>query len=780
MYIAFIIVFIAVVILVSYAGLSLRSASPTKTSGSVLHSGLSTSLESTNLLSYDFGSEIKPYVLFSYNINNISSIYANATIFQQPPPKNFYILNVSDNCPSYCQNLGSIINSVENDLALYGVVPSNSSVSLINMQNVQSMPKDSVLVILDSAMPSSMFSNVTGKNDTLINYLLNKGIDIVYAGGNFSFVAQGDVLVSIPQSSIPSYLLWLQKNSTYANTGFFFNKSTYYLATGKRYGALSYTSQYNGSILIFPNYITEWRNASDAGHDVAKAISQLFWIPSYTYGSSNTIAINQTGKFGFALDPISIPVLDNLSSNNKIGYGRVTVYTNNGYSIGNSSDIYTYHDYNVNFSINGTMSIAQSVTPATSVSPTPTISIIQRSTQKKGYSLHLAIYNENLTQVQTIPLSSFNSTGNITIQAPITLDIPPGQYIAQVLGFYNGQYAAAQFNVSPIVISLTSRNSTSGIFTFSITSSGTQLTNIPYNITVNNLYKSTGTISNGTIVYALPKGAQTPKGNLTFSINMLASTFSYTAKPASQAFSIPTQYVELAVVVVIIFVLITVVRVPIRDEFYIDIPPMKSTDTTAIKLKANEVVSTFDKLNIYNHWKYMPLSVDEVKVAIANNIRYNSMPVNLTHSNIEVLMNQLTSKGFLVSADGLYAPKQWVTQSSHDIEYLATFKKLRIYFLTHAYVFTTEIDASDKSDIIATLHNERVYIVIYSRTSKFQRVPVFPDSKTYIAFLNSDKLEEFKDIMNRSATQEIEELRMYISVGQVKLVDSDNPEDVLA
>jgi len=174
----------------------------------------------------------------------------------------------------------------------------------------------------------------------------------------------------------------------------------------------------------------------------------------------------------------------------------------------------------------------------------------------------------------------------------------------------------------------------------------------------------------------------------------------------------------------------------------------------------------------------MPLSKAEIKAAITSYIKYNNIPVGLTYSNIERILDQLTVNNYLVNADNLYAPTQWETQSKHDVEYLATFKKLRLWFVTHAYIFT-DVDMSDSSDIVATLHNERKYVVIFSKTSKFQRIPIYTGSKTYIAFLNAFKLDEFKTDISNTYTPEAEELKMYIAAEYVKLVDADNPEGLL-
>ena len=60
---------------------------------------------------------------------------------------------------------------------------------------------------------------------------------------------------------------------------------------------------------------------------------------------------------------------------------------------------------------------------------------------------------------------------------------------------------------------------------------------------------------------------------------------------------------------------------------------------------------------------------------------------------------------------------------------------------------------------------------------KFSSVPIYSGIKTYIAFLNSEKLEEFKSGLYKSMTRESEMLKMYISSGTISLIDADNPSD---
>ncbi|EQD38249.1 hypothetical protein B2A_11542, partial [mine drainage metagenome] len=87
-----------------------------------------------------------------------------------------------------------------------------------------------------------------------------------------------------------------------------------------------------------------------------------------------------------------------------------------------------------------------------------------------------------------------------------------------------------------------------------------------------------------------------------------------------------------------------------------------------------------------------------------------------------------------------------------------------------------DIDTSTSADITATINGEHVYIVIYSPTSKFKNIPIYTGSRTYVAFLNSEALLSFKDELAKTFTPEAEQLRIYLSAGQIKLLDADDPD----
>ena len=91
-------------------------------------------------------------------------------------------------------------------------------------------------------------------------------------------------------------------------------------------------------------------------------------------------------------------------------------------------------------------------------------------------------------------------------------------------------------------------------------------------------------------------------------------------------FNIPAIYIEFAVAIIVVVLLNLVLKPPNRDEYYIDVPEFPPSKKDQVKVQASDIVSVFDKVNYYYHWKYMPLTAEEVRSGIGNNIRINSMP----------------------------------------------------------------------------------------------------------------------------------------------------------
>ncbi len=739
---------------------------------------INASIQSQDILTYSNSKQLVPFILVSYTSSNASSAIANASIFKYPPPSMIYVLNISNECFS-CGNTAAIISSLSKNLQRYGLIKGMGNISTISLSNIRSLPPNSILVILNGLIPASMLNSSSGTNISDLTYLLNRHTSIIYVGDDFSRMLLPDsIVVPTPQSLKTAYLATKPFSGNALSGSFYFNGSTFSFSNGTNYGSVTYTNAYNGSIVAFSSTPNSWPS-NESGADVAKSIRLLFWLPKYAYGSRElTFPATKGSQFGILLNSIQIFSNSTILKSSRNSTIRVAITANTTYAYARSNDTYKYIYTSPSMYSNGSISISDQV--ITNQSVPINFTIYTHSSVPINITPSLTIYNTNLTPVYNLPLPFIHGVpNNFTFLRSEVLLLPPARaYILKLHNFLGVEYSAALFNVSPVSITPISQNLTNGSFVFSATSQSLPITNIPYSISLNNLYPSNGVITNGRIIYYLPKGTPAITGGLNFSMDILGSKSYYQEQFYNAPFSINEQYIEIAIVVAVMLVMIIFVRAPNNDEFYIDVPGLPEEKKIPISLKAQDVVYIFDKLNVQYHWKYMPLSKTEIRSAISNYIRYNNIPVSLTYNNVERILDKLVVNKYLIAADNLYAPTQWTEQSGHDIDYLATFKKMRIYLVTHAYIFT-DLDMSQNADMVATLRNEKKYIVIYSKTSKFQKVPIYKGYKTYIVFLNSYKLEEFKEQLYGASTIEAEELKMYIGAEYVKLVDADNPNEMM-
>ncbi len=736
-----------------------------------------------------------PYSIISINAINESSIHINTSFFKRPPPTRLFILDPSQGCFE-CGNYQQMISYLSKDLIAFGV-PNAQNFNIIS--NPDNVTNDSILLIFNGYMPNYMFSSTQANNSVpLIQSLLQRGVSIIYVGRNFSDVLNGPVVV--PSNNTPQYLNTEPAIFSGNTMGFYINNPEYRFINGSEHGAISYENIMNGSIIAFPNTLSSWNSTSESGYDIARAISEIFWLPKYSYYSSSlnitslSYDTNTVVQLRTPLISISeLAALTNFTSgtattskNSELsaynfskymdllntGEIRTLVTTSSNHSLSKGSD-YIYLYYSPNYLARGQFSMPYTIVPGVPVDSQFTV--YTGSEIPELFEPRVYIFNSTMSKVAEIPLTAIqNVSGNYTFVVPLSIDIAPGNYIAELRDIYNVTYASASFHIDPIFTNITGGNLTDGIINFSVSSDGIILSGIPYVLTMNGEYPQNGTLDGGILTYTLPKGSPIPKGRIEFRFAMLSSNFTAIGYNGTAGLNNYSQLIELGVVLAMVFILVVFVKSPINDSFTIDVPDLPPHKMVDIELKSDNVVSTFDKLNSYYHWKYMPLSTMEVRIAISNYLRYGNMPINLTLNNVDSILTQLVGNGKLYVADGLYAPKEWTERIGHDIRYLSTFKKLRMFMVTHAIMFT-EIDTSNEADIVISVHGEKHLIIINSATTKFKRIPVSRNSKTYIAFLNKVEMYDFLEVLNRSRSKEAEEFRIFLSTGYVILVDADNP-----
>lgn len=729
-------------------------------------------LNNQGLLSYNNGAYELPYFTVFYNTTNALQLNGESTIYVNPVPSHLYILNYSAGCFD-CGNVSVAVNALLAGIKGYDMNGLYANTSFVTAGNLNQIQNGSILVIVTGLIPSSLEAN----NFSVMQSLLQRRTSILYVGLNFSSnLVEGVVAEPAPSVGIPRYLQSTPVKAGRASGMFAFDSPTFRLSNGTVYNYLTYENTHNGSIVVFPNTLSSWPSEQQAGSDLAKAVWQLFWLPRYAYGTATTVTIPKSGvgNIGIVLNKTNLDYNLTLPQRLNSGYMRVVLGASPLYS--GKQVTYFYIKLQPQLGSGGIVSMAPVLSPNES-NVKIIFNLTNAPSKPANLSTFIKIYNQSLVATgwtaQGPTVKNFSSKSQSSFFNYYNIGLGPGGYIITLTNFSNDkELAAGYFTVPNYVVTPVVLNLSAGIFAFKVTSGGLPVTNLRYNASLNNFYTENGVVQSGIIEYKLPSGA--PEGRiLNFTFRMLGRSVSYIVVHTSAPVAINTQYVELGLVMVMMIIMVVFVRAPTRDEFYIDVPNLPETKKVEVKLKAAEVLSIFDKLNSNYHWKYMPLSKTEVKSAIALNMKYNNIPVELTYRNVDSILDSLLVKDYVVSADELYAPASWVESSKHDINYLATFKKLRIYFVTHSYTFT-DIDISEEADMVATLHGNKRYVVIYSDTSRFKNIPIYPGFRTYLVFLNADAMEEFKGKLYNTSSDAAEKLKMYISADYIRLVDADN------
>ncbi|MEM3245373.1 MAG: hypothetical protein QXN16_01230 [Candidatus Micrarchaeaceae archaeon] len=734
------------------------------------NSHTSISLVKSLLLSYNNAKNEVPYMLIHYSVNNVTNlmIYASMYIKQPPQTNKIYIFN--DEGENYfSKNASRIEAMVENYLEKYGIINNPSQIVDVNASTVSSIVNNSILLVISGFMPQDLVKQ--NRSQSILISLLQKGTSIIYVGQNFNkLVTKGSVI--IPGGNLPAFLSTVNFSGNVSSSDplkdLFFSNATFSFTTGKIYGNVSYENVYNGSLIAFSNY-PDLFNASSLAIGIAKSIAEFFWVPKYTEAemSVHLASFNSSGNIGVLMQSPLISYGTSLNNS----FVRIVAYSNPAYLPGKG---YSYINYEPIFGSNGVLYIPGVVIPGYTFLANFTIN---QQANIGGTNLFLYIYNLNYTELNVSVLPWIPSVSNYTFIKIGTFNRPPGNYIWSLKNLYGYAYESALVTVPPINISMKSYNITNNVYTLYVSCGGQPL-NLPFSITLNGNYSVNGIIKNGIISYNLPKGTPEIFGNLNFSLNVLSNNFTYTVYNPKFTINNLNQYIMVAIAIIITVILVSI-KGPQRDDFYIDVPILPKPKTIPIKLKSADIVTVFDKQNQFYHWKYMPLSKEEVRTAIINNIRYNNLPVTATYQNIEDILDEMVHEGYLEELDGLYMPTDWVKKSGHDIIYLATFKKLRVWLILHAYPFT-DLDASNVADIVATIKGEKSYFVIYSNTTKFKEIKIYNNNTTYFVFINRVEYDRFIEKFNNTFTPDAEKLRIFISSGLIKILDADNLDETFA
>lgn len=772
---------IAIVLLVAGIVLYTQSAFNSINQGQNLHpSGpmsFDVSVVANGISTYNSGALLAPYAVATYHTNNVSFFGMYLGVYSRNPLPNIYYLNTTNYCYQ-CYSDQALLANVSFYLRKLGMISQSNTFSYVKPSQLNSLPHNSIIIVPSGLIPIYMLPNsaypINGSASIL--ELLNRSDTIFYIGTNFTESSgPGGVIFSNSNTFLLDHVGLATLPFPNVNTSGVksnFKNPTFGFAIGGYHGDASYVNTYNGSVVAFTNTQKQgWSNSSALASDIASFMSNRFWLTPLSSGIfvRGSASNGTVGIVGF-----NTTIQNNKSTEfSQVGsaYGLLVAGAYNSTSV-LENDI----PIKINIAENGTLSIPPYIGQAQNVEVRVQINV--NSTIPLPVQPHIDIYTKNLTYVTGIPIPFFNTTSNIDVIKHSTFPLPSGTYIGILRNFYNKYYSSAIFNITQVSMTPISLGFKNGTFVFYVASNNQAITNASYSMALNGAYKTSGNITNGVITYSLPKGTVVGYGTETFTLQMFGSSYTYTAQNVQKVLNIPTIYIEFAIAILAIVILNIIVKPPNRDEYYIDVPEFQQAKKIDVKVNRNEVISVFDKVNFVYHWKYMPLTLEEIKSGISNNIRYNNIPVSITLQNVALVMSKLALDGDIVSSSGYYAPKRWTVESGYSAEYLATFRRIRDYSVGHAILFT-DIGASDIADMILSKSGSQARVVIYTSDSKMRKIDASSDQKTYVVFTDEEKLLEFADKLYKSYGSASEMLKIGISYGYVRLIDATNLDQIV-
>ena len=725
---------------------------------------------SDGVLTYNYSNYIVQYARVHYSESNAGSANLSLTLYPSDPIEPIYLVNVESYCVS-CFLGPTLLSALNTSLGRYGIIMNRSSLRYIDINNISSIGPNSTIIIPSGLIPNILLPNVTYTercskytNVTLAS-LLSNGDTVIYVGRNFSrsVSCSGQIAQDSPDqiSTVSQY--YNTTDLKFAGNVLYFSNPTFKLWPGINYGTATSAAILNGTLIVLSNYpYSGWNNnASLLAGDLARVIESRFWI--------NTLAMGNLSVPNVDSNNITIFTLNSMMRYS----GTVSEQVNSSYGLlrlklSNSNNFQEYElPLRYTYLQNGLISVPAVV---------PQTGQVQISAQVfNGLNNviigQVPVYNRNLSLYVT-PLS-IGQIGSTALYKSTTFTIPAGYYIAELRDQHNAAYSSALFLVANAVINPVKLDFQNQTFSFSALSDGQDMQGAAYTIGINGAYNYTGTVQNGVIKYTLPKNTNLNYGNGYFYITMLGTNYYVPYQYGYKGPTIPPLYIAFAIAAVFLIILNRVLVPTNVEEYFIDVPEMRPPKLEHARETPDAILGVFGSVNSLYHWRYMPLTPEEVRSGIANNIKYGNARMSITLRNTNAILNTLVSKGLLVSASQYYAPTKWMAESGHSIDYLAIYRRLRDFCIANAMLIT-ELDSTSKADVIITRKGAQNYVKIYTSDMKIRDVEISQKAKTYIIFLDEEKRLGFMELLYKSYGNNAEILKLAINYGNVKLVDADD------
>ncbi len=373
-----------------------------------------------------------------------------------------------------------------------------------------------------------------------------------------------------------------------------------------------------------------------------------------------------------------------------------------------------------------------------------------------------SLHEERLT-----PVSGYS------IILPYDLIISSGNYIVRAVDEQGKVYAQSFLRASNIDIQPENINFGVGYFTFKATADGEPVKLRKVKIRVDGKDERVLDAADSDKLSSDPMALEYylkrpfEEGNHTFEIEVAGNYVKITRTYAlSKNWWDNPLYMGGFIITGLIFVVGFILKRPDLIYYGLDVPDFPPTAKQLIPLSRETMLNLFEQINKDYGWKFMPLSMKELKQGFRK-IIYMGRGISIGDYNLERLMDSLRESGDVVEALGLYALKKWAGESGETVRHLALFRRLRDVCLNNAVRFTEFGERKDCDSLLSL--GDGVFIHIYEGDKNISKIlETAVKGRVAILFASDEEKKLFEKKLNATDSS-IVSLKMLCNAGKIIL-----------
>ena len=701
------------------------------------------------------------YISFASDAQDMICLNSTALLFRDPPPPDIYLLDYP--CIE-CNGLksGEFTDALESSLKHYGYIPQDSTITILKINQLERLGKKGILIVPTGRLPSPLLDYGSDAN---ILELMKLGSVVIYIGNDFSQTLNRDGVVErAPDGAAAGMgLVTTPARGVSANLPYRFESASYKIPSAREgtmevAGAIQVVRFAEGGYFVaFPNTIDiGWSRSGGkaAGEDVARFISGISWQVPLSSGTFNRTAGGTIGS--------EVSTLFMLATERNEGAVRLFVTA----QATNRSLYYRHYDMNITNNITGRLRNSPFGVNGSTINLA--IRFEAGENESKDFEAFLAAYKD-LEEVDRQSIGVVKFIGGSDENRRYTVNLVGGNHILKIHDISGRTYAQSFLHIPLVTLRAVSQDWNKPALTFRLLSDDVPVPNTPISISVSGLPpKSLVTGGDGTFVYE--PGQALSHGTHNVTANATGRSFVVTVNRRRQeSFFDQTQNQVIIGGIVIVLALGILLRRGEVPVYHIDIPNFPPQQKDIVPLPKSTFINLIDTINREYRWKYMPLSLQEIKKGMQKRILYKGKPVLISDYNLEKVLGGLVDSGELTRSNGLYGLSAWGKVAGKGPEYLSIFRSLRNYLINNAMLFT-DVGQRQDCDILINYRGENLFLHIYDGDDAVRRALTNArKGRNFIVFADAESLMEFKEKLTKATTRMSVALEMEMDNRQVIL-----------